>query len=250
MSEEYGDDFNMVFVEVQGADDRRVEQFALGKKWLGKGAMWTTERPFNVGMQGIPHFALLDASGEVILKGYSTREHSKVVELVESEIKALTKGPKDLPKSLRKPWKSFAKGDYAKGVAEAQEVSVDGGDDAEDAQQLVKSFERRIEGMIKRAKWMIENGYLLEADDFVDTLVDGLEGLDEAFSAATELRESLDSDEMKDEMDAAKKLSRLEQQLFDKGSKAKGFDKKLEKFADKYSGTKAAARASHLADLI
>ena len=88
MSEEYGDAVNVLFVEVQGADDAKVERFALEKKWLGTHAMWTTERPLNVGLRGIPNFALLDSSGEVILKGYSTKLHSQIEELVAAEVKA------------------------------------------------------------------------------------------------------------------------------------------------------------------
>jgi hypothetical protein len=250
MSEEYGDAVNILFVEVQGADAAKVERFALEKKWLGTNAMWTTERPFNVGLSGIPNFALLDSNGEVILKGYSSREHSKIEELVAAEVKAASKGPKDLPKSLRKAWKAFHKGDLAKGIAEAEKVAAKGKDDAQAAEDLAADLRKRAGGMVDRAKWMVDSGYLVEADEMIDDLAKGVKGEDELSERVAELRGTLDADDMKTEMEAAKLFSKVEAALYEDGIDARGIDKKLEKVVRKYEGTKAAKRAQHLLELI
>jgi hypothetical protein len=42
-----------------------VQRFAYDRGWMGSNAMWTKERPFDVGLDGIPHFALLDIEGGV-----------------------------------------------------------------------------------------------------------------------------------------------------------------------------------------
>ena len=250
MSEEYGDAVNVLFVEVQGADAAKVERFALEKKWLGTHAMWTTERPLNVGLRGIPNFALLDSSGEVILKGYSTKLHSQIEELVAAEVKAASKGPKDLPKSLKKAYKAFHKGDLAKGIAEAEKVAAKGGDDADAATALAADLRERASGKVDRVQWMVDHGFVIEADDLLGDLKKGLSGDEDLEARVEALRATLDSKEMKPEMEAAKLFARAEATLFDKGLKAKGIDRKLAKIAEKYQGTQSAKRAQHLLDLM
>ncbi|MEM1452000.1 MAG: hypothetical protein AAGI22_23025 [Planctomycetota bacterium] len=250
MSSEYGDAVNVVFVEVQGADDRKVERFALEKKWLGTNAMWTTERPLNVGLKGIPNFALLDSNCKVILKGYSNRLHGEIEELVAAEVEANRKGPKELPKSLGKAWKAFHKGDLAKGIALADKVAAKGGDDAEAATALASTLRERAAARVRRAGWMVENGYVVEADETIDDLMKALAGEDALVDQVMKLRTALDADDMKSEMDAAKQLAKVEAALFEDGLRARGADKKLARIAEKYAGTKSAARAAHLLDLL
>jgi len=250
LAEEYGDAVNVLFVEVQGADAAKVERFALEKKWLGTGAMWTTERPLNVGLRGIPNFALLDSSGAVILKGYSSKLHSQIEDLIAAEVKAASKGPADLPRSLRKAHKSFHKGDLAKGIAEAEKVAAKGGDDAAAATAYAEELRERAGGKIDRARWMVDHGFVLEADELVDDLAKGLSGEDALEARVAELRATLDSEEMEPELEAAKQFARAEATLFDKGLKAKGVDRKLAKLVEKYPGTRSAARAQHLLDLM
>jgi hypothetical protein len=235
MSEEYGDAVNVLFVEVQGADDAKVERFALEKKWLGTHAMWTTERPLNVGLRGIPNFALLDSSGEVILKGYSTKLHSQIEELVAAEEKA---------------YKAFHKGDLAKGIAEADKVAAKGGDDADAATAFAAELRERASGKVDRVQWMVDHGFVIEAGDLLGDLKKGLSGEDALEARVEQLRATLDSAEMKPEMEAAKLFARAEATLFDKGLKAKGIDRKLAKIAEKYQGTQSAKRAQHLLDLL
>jgi len=250
MSEEYGDAINVLFVEVQGADARKIEHFALQKRWLGTNAMWTTERPLNVGLRGIPNFALLDANGAVVLKGYSTRLHSEIEELVAAEVKAIAKGPKDLPKALKSAWKSFQKGDLAKGIAGAEKVATKGGDDAEAATDLARGFRAQASARVDRAKWMTEHGYVIEADDLVDDLAKALKGEDELVARVHELRAVLDSDDMKVEMEAAKIFAKAEAMLYEDGLKARGIEKKFSKIAKKYEGTETAKRANHILGVI
>ena len=76
----------------------------------------------------------------MVLKGYTSELHSKVEELVAAEVKAMAKGSKDLPKSLKSAWKSFQKGDLAKGIASAEKVALKGGDDTQAASDLAADF--------------------------------------------------------------------------------------------------------------
>lgn len=245
---EYGDDLTVLFVECQGSNETAAEKFAYGKKWMGTPAMWTSERPFDTGAKGIPNFALLSADGELLMKGNPMAMHSKIMDAIDQEI-ANAKGlPKDAPKSLKKAYKAFAKGDYAKSIEAAQKV-VDGGDeDAASAEQTLKSFQSRLDGKFKRVDWMLQNAYLVEAEDFYESLAKGVKGLEAYEERVTSLEETFDADGMKDEIKAAKSFAKLQLKLQADGLDAKHV-KTLEKFVEKNAETKIVKRAQALLDL-
>src|SRR5688572_12025510 len=91
---EYGDDLQVLFVEVQGASDKGATSFALKKKWLGGRAMWTTERPFDLGIDGIPQFGLLSPEGELVLSGYTMAMTSQIDDSIAQLVKSARKPPK------------------------------------------------------------------------------------------------------------------------------------------------------------
>ncbi|MEM9800200.1 MAG: hypothetical protein AAGA20_07740 [Planctomycetota bacterium] len=250
MAEEFGDAVNVLFVEVQGADDGKVEHFCLDKKWMGTSAMWTTERPFNVEARGIPHFALLGVDGEVILFGNPISLHSKIEELVQEQLDVARKGPEDLPKSLKKSWKSFQGGNYADAIEKAQKVVDKGEEDAEYATGLVADIEKRAAGSVDRASWLMDSGRLVEVEDLLDDLEGRVEGMEDLHARVLAMKETLESDDMKAERDAAKALAKIEETLHKDGLKARNVDRKLEKLVEKYAGTKCAERAKHLLDVV
>ena len=241
-AEEFGDDLAVVFVEVGGADEESAERFVWKKSWMGTSAMWTTERPFQTGISTMPSFALLSASGELLMMGNPSSMHSKLMKTIEEEVEKAKGLPEGAPKSLKKAYKAFAKGDYAKALEEASDVANGGDEGAEFAAETRKSFAKRIDGKFDRVQWMIDNAYVLEAETFFEDLAKGVDDLEAYRDRVTKFEELFESDEMGAELDAAKKFARLESKLMDDGLEEKLVDK-VEKFADKFADTKVAARA-------
>ena len=248
MAAEYGDDLQIIFVESQGHSSEEAEAFAWDHKWMGTSAMWTTEAPFRTGSKGIPNFALLSNEGEVLLMGNPLSMGKQIEEAIDAEIKKANAIPEDTPKSLKKAWKAFVKGDYGKAVAEARKVEAKGGADGEEATAAIDVFIERVEDELGRANWMIENGYLVEAQKFMKDLSKRTKGIAEVAEESTEIGAKLDSDDLKAELTAAQALSKLIDKLAEGGYDDK-LIKKLEKFVKKNEATKAAKRAQHLVDI-
>ncbi len=248
LQEEYGDDLQVVFVEVQGASDEKVASFALGQRWLGGKAMWTTERPFDLGLKGIPQFALISPQGDIVLSGYSNKLSSKIEDEIESMTKAKYRAPKDMPKDVGKAWVESNKGNYAKALDMAEKALADAKDDdakAEAAKNLIESINARIEGKLKRIDWLLNNGFPIDAQDLIDEMSKGVKGLAEREKKLEELEEKLDTPEMKVEIEAQKALVKIEKKLYE--SPDIKYVKSLKKIVDKYPNTKTAERASQLA---
>lgn len=247
MQRHFGDDVQVIFVESQGHDLPKVERFAYERGWMGSNAIWTTERPFDVGLNGIPHFALLDIEGKVILQGYSTELHSQLEELVAAQVELVQKGPKDLHKDLKGAWKARAKGEYSKAVEEARKAEAKG---APDVAAFVASVNAAAEAKLRRIEWMVANGQANSAVDAVGALAKSVVGLEGIADKVNTLAASLATPEMKSELEASKLVEKIEESLAAEGLDVKGLDKKLEKIAEKFAGTKAAERAKHLMGLV
>ncbi|MDP7560394.1 MAG: hypothetical protein QF745_07620, partial [Planctomycetota bacterium] len=116
MQEEYGSDLQVVFVEVQGADRDKLVSTLLERKWMGGDVIWTTERVFSTGMNGIPNFALLDSDGAVVMSGYSNRSGKAAEEKISELVKARKKGRKDIPKSVSKIEVEINEREYGKAL--------------------------------------------------------------------------------------------------------------------------------------
>lgn len=249
MAREYGDDLAIIFVESQNNHElEKIEAFAWRHKWMGTSAMWTGERPFNTGAKGIPNFALLSTDGTVLLMGNPLSEHSKIQDLIDAEIAKSKKAPEDTPKSLKKAWKEFGKGNYAKAIAEARKVEAKSGDDSKAATDSIETFFSRAEKRLQQVSSMVENGEYVQAMDRLSMLAKVSKGVPELDERVAELNEQLGSADLKPEIDAAKALAKLEKMLYEDGFKDK-LMKRVESFAKKYEGTRAGERAGYLVEL-
>lgn len=249
LQEEYGDDLAVLFVEVQGTPREKAEAFALKKKWLGGRALWTTERPFSLGIRGIPHFALLSPEGEIVLSGHNSALQGPMEDLIEDMVKSLKKGPEELPKKVAKAWARMGRGEYSKALADARELVSHGDEDeVAGAERLIETLKRRVAARVERTRWLVENGFPLTAQDELRELQ---KNADEGFEVATtlaELEATLESDEYEPEIDAAKDLAKIEKKLFEDPDEK--HLKKLAKFLEDHGETRVAARAKQLRDLV
>lgn len=248
MAEKYGEDLAIVFVEVQGAGQKKAEAFAWERKWMGTHAMWTSERPFSTGARGIPNYALLSTTGEVLMKGNPISDHSKIEDAVEAQIELAKSAPEDAPKSLGKAYKAFAKGDFAKAIQEARKVHEKGDEDAEAAQALANQFQSRVQERFARIDYLLENGYVSQALDQAKDLAKATKGLEDFDETNSKLKERLDSEDMKAEIEAGKAFSKLEEKLYEDGLEEK-LVKKLSKFVEKHGETTVGKRAKHILSL-
>jgi hypothetical protein len=248
LQEELGDQVQILFVEVQGSSPKDIVKKQLQHKWLGGKAMWTSERPFNNGFDGIPNFALLDADGNVVLRGYSNRNHKQIEESIAQMLKASKKGSEDLPKAVGKAMVDIGKGEYAKANSVlAKLIEKPSGPNPEALKAAAESAQSKMmarhESEMKRVKWMLENGYPSDGEELYLSLNKRSKGLVGVQESLNGIGDSLKTSEMKIELTAAKSLAKLEQKFFD-DSKGK-FQKKFEKLVEKYTGTQVAKRASY-----
>lgn len=238
----------LILVESQGASMEKAEAFAWSRKWMGRGGMWTTERPFSSGSRSLPSFVLISREGKVLLKGHPLAKKEEIEESVAAEILKSGKPPEGMPKTMRTAWLDFDRGRYTRAFTAAGKVADSGKDDSSAAEKTLQIFRRRIESKLRRTAWMADNGYYIEAAESAELLVKSLKGNEEFEARARELMARLGSKELKREMSADRALARLEKKIMAEGLAASHV-KQLEKFAKSHEGTKAAARAAYLASL-
>lgn len=247
LQEEYGDDLQVVFVESQNTPPDKTEAFILGRKWMGGLAMWTTERPFESGTNGLPNYVLLSNEGEVLKKG--NHVSSAVGELIDAELKRRSKGPEGTPKPLQKAWAAFYQGKIAKAIDSARKAGTKP-ELAEDASVLVNEFIKRTEATLKAIEWQMNNGYVSSAEDRLKDMAKACKGVEALMGTIESLSAQIDSDEMKDELAASSALDKLLSRVYADGFDKKGKAKKaLERLAEKYSGTRAGDRALRISKL-
>jgi hypothetical protein len=248
LAEEHEDDLTILFVESQGLSQDEADAFALKKNWLGANVLWTTERPFDTGARGLPNCALLSTEGKVLFKGSPLSEKQALEETLAEQLNLVKKGPDDAPKTVRKAWVDFGKEKYASAIKALTKAVEAGRDDAEAAQAALDTLRRRIQLRLDRVDRMMEEGYVLEAGDTLDTLASGCKGLEEYEPRIRELEDKLESDALKPEIKAAESLAKLKKKIRANGVDA-GLQKALARFAEKHEGTKAAAFARRLISL-
>lgn len=240
-AEQYGDDLAVVFVEVQGASPEKAERFAWDQKWMGTNAIWTTERPFRTGSPGIPNFALLSSTGEVLMKGHPGQMHKQIIEAIDAEIEVRKNGPAGAPKSVKKHYKSLAKGKYAKALAGAQELVAENGEDAGPARVLVAEVTARVDRSLARVDTLLNEGMVLEAEELFESLAKGLKGSDAHAAAIDALRNSVEGADQS----AAKKLTKIVTALEEDGP-GDAQVAKLAKFVKRNGDGPVGARARRL----
>jgi len=243
LQEKYGDDVQVIFVECQGTARDVWEAFAWKMKWMGNRAMWTTERPIPTVGQGLPEVALIGVDGNVVLQGYPGDLGKKLDTALVAEIAKSKDAPPGTPNELKKAWKTFQKGDVAAAIAEAEKI---GGEAADKAKA---DFVARTDTKVKRAKWLIDNGYVAEAEKLVESLEKGVGAHADLAPKIAEQKARLTSADLTNEREADKAFA-----FFVKGvAKEKPFEdanvKKAQSIATKYAGTKTAARAERFVAL-
>lgn len=253
LQREYGDDLQVVFVESQGADKNTAEAFAWRRKWMDTGAMWTTERPLSVEGNTLPKFALLDVDGKLLLSGNPLAQKKAIEEAIAAQVENARRAPEGTPAKLAKAWTSFAKGKIGEAIAATDKLAEEP-DLTEAAHALRAEMAARTQARLNRAGWMIEHGYIQEAEELLTTLQKSVKGcadfdagIAEALQRVNPSDKSLAegmSAELAASKDFASLLKKFREKPFDDGSV-----KALKKFVEKHDGTKAAGRASHLLEL-
>lgn len=247
LAKEYGDALQVILVESQGTGDLETERFAWEKGWMGGPAMWTSERPMNAGMRGIPHYVLLGNDGSVLSKGYSVADKNKVEDLIEEQVKDRGEAPEDAPKSLKKAYAEFADGDYAKALAIC-EKAIEKGDDVEAARALIDAFVLRMERRAQLIERRLADGFAIEAQEDFEAFADAAEDVAQIAERVASLRETFESEAFEAELDAQEDLEKVLSKAYDDGIDDKVV-RKLEKLVEEHAGTVTAERARHLATL-
>lgn len=249
----FGDDLEVVFLELQGGTEEQVEAAVLKNKWISAPAMWSTEAVLNTGLKGTPQLALLGCSGEVLFlaeaptwgMGLENRVMDEIEALIEAQVALRREGPEEAPKAVKKAYAQFSKGDLGAALASADALaSSDDAQVAEAARIMSADFEGRLAERLARAEWWLEAGRLRYAEE-------ALAGLEDISSARPALEEQrarvaarLASDELAAEREAAEALAKIEKKLAAKGTKSANL-KALARLAKKHPGTKSAALAEH-----
>lgn len=250
LQQEFGDRIQVIFVESQNTGYEKSVGFALKAGWLGNGAIWTSQRPFSTGSNGLPSFALLDASGKVVLKGSSNAMHSKIVEEIERMVGKPDYG--DMPKSVQKVYKELNKGKIASAYVIAEKVIAKPG--SKDTSIVLAAAEAsltvvqgRFDSQVSSINWLAENGYPIRALDAAKDLVKNVAKNDDMKATANALVEMLEGDEFKQQMKWDKSLTRLEMTIYENKEGDPRSIKKIEELKGEATGTPISTRAEGLA---
>jgi hypothetical protein len=246
LKEEYGDDLHVLFVESQGATLDTAELFALKRKWIGHGAMWTTERPVDSPGSGLPATVLLSNEGEVLVSGNPLSLKKRIEEAIEEQLRLRDEAPEGTPKELAKAWKDFAKDEVADAIERAREVAADEPELAQAAQAAEETFLNRSRARIDRVSRMIDQASFAAAVGALEELEKTCEGCEELTAKLAEVRGRLQADGMEAEIEADRALAKALEKLAAKG-KLDAHAKHLAKLAEAHAGTKAAERAQRYA---
>ncbi|MBK7878772.1 MAG: hypothetical protein IPJ77_24195 [Planctomycetes bacterium] len=236
LQEQYGDDVQVLFVECQNTPKDVYEAFAWKMKWMGNGAMWTTERPLSTTGSGLPETAVLGIDGSVLLQGHPGDFGKKLEETIAAEIKKSKQAPAGTPKELEKAWSAFGKGDLAAAIAECDKLASDASKAAKD------EFVARTTAKIERAKRMIESGDVVAADALAAKLEKSTKGAVDLATKVAELKTKLASPELAAERDADKAFASFTNDVAKKKPFEPGNVKRAESLAKKHEGTKNGKR--------
>ena len=247
LSKEFEDDLVVLFVESQNTPPAKAEWFVYDKGWMAGNAYWTHERPCSTGMGTLPGCVLLDVNGEVLMKGNPGSMKSALEDAIADQIDIAKDLPEGAPKSAKKAWKAFGNGDFVKALDGLAKLEAKGGEDAAGAAQLRTRVEAAIDGRLSRVDHLLDLGYPVEAQALAVELSEALEDHESYGPRAAASVAMFEADDMRAEMEAAEAFEKIHAKVREDG--VDDFRKKLEKFADKYSGSKAADRANHLLTL-
>lgn len=250
LQEQHGSSLQVVMCDAGLSSESQVLSYALNKRWLTTSTMWTTERPVPRATSDLPYFVLLDAEGKVVKEGVAAERDRELDQAVAQLVKETAKGPRELSRELAKAITECNEGNYAKARDLAQHEVVAAGDDgvkAQEAKRVLATIETRLEQRLKRTRWMLDNGYPIEATDALAALAKGLKGWSKPELQVAEMTAELDTPEMKLELDAQRELQKIEKKLFEDPDVR--WVKQLQKVVEKYPRTKTAERAKQLAKI-
>ena len=243
LQEKYGDDVQVIFVESQAHTREDYESFAWRSKWMGNNAIWTDERPIPTVGTGLPETALIGVDGKVIMQGNPGNFGKKFEAAVEAEVKKSKSPPEGTPDALKPAWTAYLKGDVSAALAECDKVASDGG------KALHEQFLSATKHQIARVKWLVDNGYLSDADKLAGELAKGVKGTADLEKDVAAQITRMAAPDMAAEKEAEKAVANFVKEI----AKKKPFDpanvKKAESLDKKYPGTKAGGRAAHIAEL-
>jgi len=149
-------------------------------------------------------------------------------------------------RELESAWKAFAKGDVAKAIATAQKQLEDP-ELAAAAQTAIDAFEKRTNARIDRAKWALDNGFIVDAIARLENVEDAVKGAESLEQRVAELLAHAKGDELAAERSADEKLAKFLEELYEEGFDSKGkMRNKLSKIAEDLGDTKAGERARHI----
>ena len=248
LSEHYGGDLEVLLVE-SWAEPSESAAYALGRRWLATSAMWTSEVPFQPAAS-LPRCVLLDAEGRVVLEGNPLTMKVAFEREVEHQVQLARRPPEDTPTELKGAWVEFHKGKIGRALQLAARVAERTEDEVLRASAIAtgREFRQRTDARIDRIDRLIEAGYFVRAEQLALEMQKGLSG-DEALEQRVDaVLDKLSSDELKPEVEAAKKLYELESTLFSNGT-SEALVKKLQRFVERYPETRASERARQLLNL-
>jgi hypothetical protein len=243
LQEQYGDAIQVIFVECQGANRDQYESFAWKQKWMGNNAMWTDERPIQTTGSGLPETALIGIDGRIIMQGHPGGFGKKLEAALAAELKKAKEAPEGTPQALEKAWTTFKKGDVAAAIAECDKLGTD------EAKAAKEEFIAITKTKIARMKWMIDNGYVIEAEKMGKDLAKDVKGNADLEPLVAAESARLESTELSDEREAAKAWASFVGQVAKKKPFDDGNVKKAESLGKKYASTKSGARAARMAEL-
>jgi hypothetical protein len=237
LQEKYGDDVQVIFVESQGHSREDYESFAWRNKWMGNNAIWTDERPIPTVGQGLPETALIGNDGKVIMQGYPGDFGKKFEAAVEAEIKKSKSPPAGTSDAMKPAWTAYLKGDLAGALAECDKVGTD------EAKGAREEFLSKAKRQISRVKWLVDNGYMADAEKMAGDLSKGVKGNADLEKLVADQMTRINSPDMATEKEAEKAIANFVKEI----AKKKPFDPANVKKAE--SLDKAGGRAAHIAEL-
>lgn len=251
LQETWGEDLQVVLVEVQGAGDDEAARFALRQRWFGGRSVWTSETPFWPGGSMLPTSALLGNQGHVLWKGNPLTQSREIERLVAEQVRLRRAPPDATPASLRPAWSEYMRGNYGRAVQLASEVERRAGAEPA-ALEMLKSglaaLRDGVDGRFAQVAALAEAGFLDEADARLDELRAGVKDDAELRARVAGLAAANSADATRVERDAARQLARILSRYFESGGDAQ-VARELTQFAARNVGTKAAARAADWARL-
>ena len=251
LQETFGDELQVILVECQASSPEAAIAFALGQKWLGGRAMWTSERPFDTGSGSLPQCVLLDREGHVLLKGNPTALHKEIERQIAAQIELGQSPPPDADPVARPAWSEFARGRYARAFRAAGEAEAQHAGDPARLAELARAraaFRARLVKRIERVRWLADNAWYDEADSALDTLAAGLRGSGEHAACLAELRTKLADPKLAVDRSAARHLARLRARFYESGGDAAAV-RELERFAKEHAKSQTGERALELVRL-